>query len=70
MPYSRPMPAVGPQCHEPRMADAGVICRIMYRADSDAVITAEVFCKKTTTSLRHNAAVRHHHMPEATAGMR
>ncbi len=50
MPHSRPMPAAGPRCHKLRIVDAGVTWRIMYRADPDAVVIAEVFCKKTTTT--------------------
>lgn len=49
MPDSRPMPAIGPRCHEIRVTDlkAQVTWRIMYRLDSDAVVIAEVFAKKT-----------------------
>ena len=47
MPYSRPMPVLGPRCHELRIKDAAANWRIMYRADADAVVIAEVFAKKT-----------------------
>src|SRR3990172_12525009 len=47
MPHSRPMPAVGPRCHELRINDAGVTWRTIYRIDSDAIVIAEVFSKKT-----------------------
>ena len=47
MPYSRPMPVLGPRCHELRIKDATANWRIMYRADADAVVIAEVFAKKT-----------------------
>src|SRR5438034_8932941 len=47
LPNSRPMPVIGPRCHELRIPDQDVTWRIMYRVDSDAVIVAEVFAKKT-----------------------
>jgi phage-related protein len=47
MPHSRPMPAIGPRCHELRVVDAEATWRIMYRIDDDAIVIAEVFAKKT-----------------------
>lgn len=47
MPHSRPMPAVGPRCHELRVVDEGVTWRIVYRVDSEAILILEVFAKKT-----------------------
>ncbi len=47
MPYSRPMPIIGPGCHELRIVDGDSTWRIVYRTDEDAVIIAEVFQKKT-----------------------
>ena len=47
MPHSKPMPVVGPRCHELRVRDAGADWRIVYRLDSDAVVILEVFTKKT-----------------------
>jgi phage-related protein len=47
MPHSRPMPGVGPRCHELRIVDEDATWRIVYRLDVDAVIIAEVFSKKT-----------------------
>ena len=47
MPESRPMPDVGPRCHELRIDDQNVIWRIVYRIDSDAVVIGDVFKKKT-----------------------
>ena len=53
MPHSRPMPAVGPRCHELRVPDETRTWRIIYRLDPDAVVIAEVFEKKTrVTPLR------------------
>jgi phage-related protein len=48
LPHSRPMPAVGPRCHELRVVDEGGAWRIVYRVDVDAIVIAEVFAKKTT----------------------
>jgi phage-related protein len=50
MPHSRPMPAVGPRCHEPRIKDASGNWRLMYRIDGDAIVTLDVFAKKTRTT--------------------
>lgn len=47
MPHSRPMPVIGPRCHELRINDEGAIWRIIYRTDADAVLILEVFQKKT-----------------------
>lgn len=49
MPNSRPMPSIGARCHELRLLDAGaqVTWRIIYRLDTDAVVIADIFAKKT-----------------------
>ena len=47
MPLSRSMPAIGPRCHELRVVDGAAAWRIVYRVDSDAIVIAEVFAKKT-----------------------
>jgi phage-related protein len=47
MPHSRPMPSIGPRCHELRIGDENKIWRIIYRIDPDAVVIAEIFAKKT-----------------------
>lgn len=47
MPHSRPMPTIGPRCHEVRVVDAGKTWRIIYRVDPEAVVIAEVFQKTT-----------------------
>ena len=47
LPHSRPMPAIGPRCHELRINDAAATFRIIYRTDPDAVVILEVFSKKT-----------------------
>lgn len=52
LPHSRPMPAVGPRCHELRINDQAGTFRIMYRADPDAIVVLEVFGKKTPQTPR------------------
>ena len=47
MPQSRPIPSIGARCHELRIVDADATWRIVYRIDSDAIVIAEVFSKKT-----------------------
>lgn len=47
MPHSRPMPTLGPRCHELRMVDEQKTWRIVYRLDQDAVVIADVFQKTT-----------------------
>ena len=47
MPHSRPMPIVGPRCHELRVRDAEADWRIVYRADADAIVILAVFRKTT-----------------------
>lgn len=47
MPHSRPMPSIGPRCHELRVRDEGNNWRIIYRIDEDAIVIADVFPKKT-----------------------
>lgn len=45
MPHSRVMPAIGPRCHELRVADRDAVWRIVYRVDADAVVVIHVFKK-------------------------
>jgi phage-related protein len=52
MPHSRPMPAIGPRCHELRVIDANATWRLMYRVDRDAVVIVEVFAKTTAKTPR------------------
>jgi phage-related protein len=47
LPPSRPMPSIGPRCHELRINDRGKTWRIVYRIDDDAIVILEVFEKKT-----------------------
>jgi len=53
LPHSRPMPAIGKHCHELRVNDRGQTWRIIYRADSDAVVILDVFAKKTQKTPVH-----------------
>lgn len=50
MPHSRPMPSIGPQCHELRVNDKDKTWRMVYRIDPDAIVICEVFEKKTNTT--------------------
>jgi phage-related protein len=52
LPHSRPMPIIGPRCHELRITDACATFRIMYRLDTDAVVILEVFSKQTRRTPR------------------
>lgn len=47
LPHSRPMPSVGPRCHELRIRDENRNWRILYRIDADAIVIMEVFAKTT-----------------------
>jgi len=47
MPQSHPMPGVGPRCHELRVNDVSGNWRLVYRIDTDAIVIAEVFAKKS-----------------------
>jgi phage-related protein len=53
MPFSRPMPSVGPHCHELRIRDGDHDWRVVYRIDADAVVVADVFQKTTRATPRH-----------------
>jgi phage-related protein len=52
MPESRPMPAIGPRCHELRIDEGAVVWRIFYRTDPDAVVILDVLKKKTRATPR------------------
>lgn len=47
LPHSRPMPVVGPGCHELRIPDRGLTWRIMHHVAGDAIVILDVFAKKT-----------------------
>jgi phage-related protein len=50
LPHSRPMPTVGPGCHELRIVDRRVNWRIVYHIATDAIVILNVFEKKTATT--------------------
>ena len=52
MPDSRPMPTIGPRCHELRITDraASKEWRIIYRVDTDAIVIADAFAKRSRTT--------------------
>ncbi|MBW1836740.1 MAG: type II toxin-antitoxin system RelE/ParE family toxin [Deltaproteobacteria bacterium] len=48
LPQSRPMPTIGTRCHELRINDENLTWRIIYRLYTDAILTLEIFEKKTS----------------------
>jgi len=50
LPHSRPMPAIGRQCHELRISDRDKTWRIIYHVASDSIVILDVFSKKTQTT--------------------
>ena len=50
LPHSRPMPSIGPGCHELRIVDEKVSWRIVYHIAADAVVILDVFKKQTETT--------------------
>jgi phage-related protein len=57
LPHSRPMPSIGPRCHELRITDENKIWRIIYRIDPDAIVITEIFAKKTNKTPKEVIAV-------------
>jgi phage-related protein len=47
MPQARPMPTIGPRCHELRIKDVRNDWRVICRGDADALIILDVFAKTT-----------------------
>jgi phage-related protein len=50
LPHSRPMAAIGSQCHELRINDENQTWRIVYHVAADAVLILDVFSKKTAAT--------------------
>ena len=50
LPHSRPMPALGAQCHELRISDRDRAWRIIYYLAPDAIVILDVFSKTTQTT--------------------
>ena len=53
LPHSRPMPSIGPRCHELRVRDQGANWRIVHRIDGDATIIISAFAKATGATPKH-----------------
>ena len=53
LPHARPMPSIGPGCHELRINDENGTWRIVYRIDGDAIVILEVFKKTTAKTPSH-----------------
>jgi phage-related protein len=49
LPHSRPIPNIGPHCHELRVRDVDKNWRFIYRIDQDAIVIVEIFNKTTRT---------------------
>jgi phage-related protein len=47
LPHARPLPSIGPRCHELRISDRGLAWRIVYRIDDDAIVVVAVFKKQS-----------------------
>jgi phage-related protein len=61
------MPTIGPRCHELRIPGEKATWRIIYRIDSDAIIIAKVFSKKSKQTPKYviaNAKNRLKHYDE------
>ena len=52
LPHSRPMPSVGPRCHELRVRDGEHNWRVFYRIDADIILVFLVFAKTTRATPR------------------
>lgn len=52
MPISRPMPSIGPGCHELRIRDERHNWRIIYRIDAEEILVVAIFAKTTRTTPR------------------
>jgi len=50
LPQSRPMPNIGPGCHELRIVDETRTWRIIYAIQPDAIAILEVFSKTTRST--------------------
>lgn len=50
LPHSRPMPDIGPRCHELRVRDKDHNWRIFYHLAADAVVVLEIHNKTTKTT--------------------
>jgi phage-related protein len=62
LPASRPMPSIGPACHELRIVDVGATFRIFYHVAADAIVILHVHSKKTRTTPRHVIETARHRL--------
>lgn len=53
LPHSRPMPSIGPGCHELRIVDEDRSWRIIYRIHPTAILIVDVFQKSTRDTPVH-----------------
>jgi phage-related protein len=64
LPASRPMPSIGPRCHELRIPDGAHNWRLVYHVGQDAIVILDVFPKstqKTPKPVLDRCAVRLRH---------
>jgi phage-related protein len=59
LPESRPMPSIGPRCHELRIRDGTRDWRVVYRIDTDAIVIVKVFPKTTRATPNQVITVCH-----------
>ena len=64
LPHSRPMPDIGPGCHELRIVDGSLNWRIMYHIATDAIVILDVFAKKTAATPKSVIAECHTRLGE------
>lgn len=50
LPHSRPMPAIGPRCHELRVSERDLTWRVIYRLNPEAIVLLDVFAKKSAAT--------------------
>jgi phage-related protein len=50
MPRSRPMPSIGPRCHELRVRDGDHNWRVFYRIDPTHILVIYLFAKTTRST--------------------
>ena len=53
MPLSRPMPSIGPRCHELRVRDEERNWRLIDRIDGDRVLLVDVFARTARATPGH-----------------
>ena len=68
MPASRPMPSIGPRCHELRVRDAGHCWRIIYRIDPDAIVVPCIFHKRTRKAPKREIELGRKRLADYDAG--